>query len=312
MDLDAHPKTERVMAALQGGEADQLPFAAWMHLATQHLEPRETAEAHERFFRAFDLDLMKVMNDYPYPLPDGTRQVDSVEAVRRFTPLDATRAFGRQLAVVGELRRRLGPELIILDTVFNAFGVAQVLLKRDFDDVRTRHPEDFRRLLQVIAESLDDYVRASLDAGASGIFFSVNGAAASLLGEDEFEAWVRAPDKAVLGAAAAAAMNVCHAHGDDPRLLDLLDYPVHAFSWSHLATAPSISAFREGSSACVIGGIDERSTIVRKHPSDIRADVERSVQEAGRSRFIVGPGCSLASETPTALIEAARLAARDG
>lgn len=309
MSQATNAKTQRVLAALQGDDPDRVPFAAWMHFATQHLEPQETAGLHERFFQAYDLDLMKVMNDYPYPLPEGMDQVDGADAMRRFEPLDAPVAFERQLDVIRELRRRLGSDLIILDTVFNPFGVAQVLLKRSFDDLKTRYPEEFRRLLQVIAESLHRYVRASLRAGASGIFYSVNGASASLLGPDEFEASVRELDRSILSAAADAAMNVCHAHGDDPRVLDLLDYPVHAFSWSHLATSPSIAAFRQRSDACVIGGIDERLTIVRKHPSDIRADILGAVRDAGRTRFIIGPGCSLASETPVRLIEAARFAA---
>ena len=104
-------------------------------------------------------------------------------------------------------------------------------------------------------------------------------------------------------------MNVCHAHADEPRLADLVDYPVHASCWSHLTTTPSVSNFREVSRACVIGGINEQLTIIRSQPEQIRDDVLATVGEAGRAHCIVGPGCSLATETPANLIDAARRAA---
>ena len=305
-------KTQRVLAALNGNEADRVPFAAWMHLATQHLEPLETARLHERFFSTYDLDIMKVMNDYPYPQPPGVEQVDSVEAMRSFEPLGSTQtAFDQQLEVIRELRKRLGPDLIILDTVFNPFGVAQVLLKQSLDEMIELHRDDLIHLLRVLAESLHNYIFASLEAGASGIFYSVNGAKDSWLSDADLEQFVCSIDKYVLGACAESTMNVCHAHGDDPRLQALTDYPVHAFSWSHLTTTPSIRTFRGLSDACVIGGINEHITIIRRQPSDIRQDILMAVDEAGRDRFIIGPGCSLATETPVRLIKAARRTAED-
>ena len=300
-------KTRRVLAALNGHEADRVPIAAWMHLATQHLEPLETARLHERFFSTYDLDIMKVMNDYPYPQPPGIEQVDSVDTMRQFEPFGSSQtAFDQQLEVIRELRRRLGPDVIILDTVFNPFGVGQVLLKQSLDEMIESHPEELTSLLRVVAESLHNYIAASLDAGSSGIFYSVNGAMEGWLSDTQLKHYVCEMDKHVLAACAGATMNVCHAHGDAPRLHDLVDYPVHAFSWSHLTTTPSIHTFRKLSDACVIGGINEYITIIRRQPSQIRDEILMSMEEAGRDRFIIGPGCSLATETPVRLIKAAR------
>lgn len=305
-------KTERVLAALSGTNHGRVPFAAWMHLGTQHLEPSESAWLHERFFRRFDLDLMKVMNDYPYPYPAGVEQVDGVDAMRRFEPLgSAPSAFDQQLEVIRLLRTQLGPDVIILDTVFNPFGVAQVMLKRSFDPLVASNPDDVADFLAVIAESSRNYVAASLGAGASGVFYSVNGARVGALSEPHFQRFVRELDQHVLSACHASTMNVCHAHGEEPRVRDLLDYPVHAFSWSHLTTTPSIDDVRTSSDACVIGGIDEHLTIVRRQPSEIRDDIVAAAQQAGRASFIVGPGCSLATETPVRLIDAARRAVDD-
>jgi len=41
---------------------------------SQHGLPEKAAEVHLDFFEAYDLDLLKVMNDYDYPLPEGLRE----------------------------------------------------------------------------------------------------------------------------------------------------------------------------------------------------------------------------------------------
>ncbi|HVQ61161.1 MAG TPA: hypothetical protein VMS53_03675, partial [Burkholderiales bacterium] len=64
-------KIERVVRALKGDETDRPPFSFWYHFGLQHMAGRKYAEAQVDFYRAFDVDFIKVMNDYPYPMPSG-------------------------------------------------------------------------------------------------------------------------------------------------------------------------------------------------------------------------------------------------
>jgi hypothetical protein len=64
-------KIERVRATLAGKPVDHPPFAIWYHFGTQHAVADFTARAHLDFFQHYDVDLLKVMNDYDYPMPSG-------------------------------------------------------------------------------------------------------------------------------------------------------------------------------------------------------------------------------------------------
>ena len=57
-------KVERVRAALAGAEVDRPPFSVWYHFGLQHAPAERTAQVHVEFFEAYNLDWLKVMNDY--------------------------------------------------------------------------------------------------------------------------------------------------------------------------------------------------------------------------------------------------------
>jgi len=68
-------KIERVTSALKGDEPDRPPYSFWYHFGLQHMPGRVHAAAEIDFYRAYDLDFLKVMSDYPYPLPRGLESV---------------------------------------------------------------------------------------------------------------------------------------------------------------------------------------------------------------------------------------------
>jgi uroporphyrinogen decarboxylase len=82
-------KIDRVTRALKGEEVDRPPFSFWYHFGLQHAPGDKHAEAEVDFFRAYDLDFLKVMNDYPYPLPRGLQAIESEEDWKRVEPVAA-------------------------------------------------------------------------------------------------------------------------------------------------------------------------------------------------------------------------------
>ena len=67
--VDEMTKTERVMAAVNGDEVDRVPVCFWHHFRPEG-SGRRLAEATFNFFEAtFDLDILKIMPDIPYPFP---------------------------------------------------------------------------------------------------------------------------------------------------------------------------------------------------------------------------------------------------
>ena len=76
-------KMERFQAALKGKQVDRPPFSIWYHFGNQHCNAEKTAQIHLDFFEAYDLDFLKLMNDYDYPMPEGAESISSSTDLER-------------------------------------------------------------------------------------------------------------------------------------------------------------------------------------------------------------------------------------
>lgn len=304
-------KPERVLAAVAGAPVDSPPFSVWYHFGLQHLPGRALAEAELAFYRYFDLDFLKVMHDYPFPLPDDMTEVSRPEEWRRLTPLPGNHpALREQLAALEAIGQGLRGEALFIDTVFSPWTTARRLRGQEglLSDMR-RHPEDLCHGLTAIAETCAAYVRETAARGIAGIFLSVGGASYEFMGEEEYARFGRPFDLTVLQAARDLPFNVLHLHGVKLMFNACLDYPVQAFNWSHWHTQPTLAAARQLTGKCLLGGVDEVSTSTVR-PRAIRDQVAQAVREAGGRGLILGPGCAVPSDTPPFNLHAIREAAR--
>ena len=91
-------KVERMRAALGGKQVDRPPFSIWYHFGNQHASPERTAQVHLEFYDYYDLDFLKVMNDYDYPMPPGMETMESAEDLKRLQAFNIERSpLGNQL-----------------------------------------------------------------------------------------------------------------------------------------------------------------------------------------------------------------------
>ena len=290
-------KQERVRAALQGEKIDRLPFSLWYHFGNQHELGEEIAKTHLSFYERYDLDFLKVMSDYPYPFPEGKDRISNIEDWKRLSaaPIDY-KWFQEQLKALELIAKRLEGKAFFVETIFNPIGVARRTAKDVMFTFMREHPDEFKAGLEAITESFLHYGKAALRAGAAGIFFSVNGATDDFMTQEEFMEFVKPYDLKLLKAFREKGfMNIAHIHGQNLRMKDVLDYPVHAFNWSHLHSAPSLSEARKLTDACLIGGIDEMKTSYF-HADELEAQIKKAAEEAGTEKFMVGPGCAIPSD----------------
>lgn len=307
-------RRERFLAAAAGREVDRPPVTAWVHFLSDHLAGARTAELHAAFLREYDWDVAKVMNDYRYPLPEGLERLDTAEAMRRFRRLPmGERAFAEQLDVIARLRRTLGPDWPIVDTLFDPYQ--QVVRNVGFAQGRhiPQHHDAALAMLDAVTATLCDYVRASRAAGADGFFLSVNSAirAGFPRGVDDavFRTYQRPYDLRLLEAA-QGAVRILHVHGTGLDLDRVLDYPFEVLSVSdRLKGNPSLAELRARTDRCLMGGIDE-TTFQEKPLPDLRAEIDDALRQAGRQRLILAPGCTLPSFTPQRSLRCLRDATR--
>jgi len=304
-------KIERVRAALAGKPVDRPPFSIWYHFGNQHASPERTAQVHLEFFEAYDLDLLKVMNDYDYPMPEGMEIMTTPDDLKRLTPLDVTRTpLGRQLKAIELISKSLKGRALFVDTVFNAWNtVRRNLVKEAMAPLMAEHPEALEAALQIVNDNLIKYALASLERGAAGIFLSVPASAESVTPE-QYARFMPPFDLELLNAVRGKGeCHILHAHGEKLYLDQILDYPVHVLSWADLNGGPSIAEVRRRTTLTLMAGLDHiKFPYVSARA--IREQVKAARAQAGNTKFILAPGCSVPTYSFPPLIKAARDAAR--
>jgi uroporphyrinogen decarboxylase len=291
-------KIERVISAIKGEEVDRPPFSFWYHFGLQHMPGREHAEAEVAFYRVYDLDFLKVMSDYPYPLPRGLDTIESQEGWEQIEPLDATNdCWHEQLTAMSIINDAIGKEAFFIETIFSPWTTARRLARSGRLEVaRQQYPETLLSAMDAISASLADYSKEALKRGAAGIFLSLGAATEDIMTAEDYRTWGRPFDLKILEAVLDAPFNVLHIHGKRIHFDSILDYPVSALNWSHFATAPSLREGRQRSGKTVLGGIDEASASHVSAP-EIEEQIRAAMLEVGPRGLIVTPGCSVPTDT---------------
>ena len=304
-------KIERLRAALAGKPVDRPPFSVWYHFGTQHAPPERTAQVHLEFFEAYDLDFLKGMNDYDYPMPNGMEVMATPADLERLTPFDVTQTpMGNQLRAIEIIAKSLRGKALFVDTVFNAWNtLRRNLVKEAMPKLMSDYPQALQAALKIVNGNLIQYALASLERGSAGIFLSVPATAESVTLE-QHEQFMRPFDleflKAIQG---KGEFHILHAHGEKLYFDRLLDYPVQAISWADLNGGPPIAEARKKTSLTLMAGIDHV-----KFPyisaKTIRDQVKSALSQAENTKFILAPGCSVPTYSFSPLIKAARDAVR--
>lgn len=304
-------KAERVRAAMSGKPVDRPPFTIWYHFGNQHASPERTAQVHLEFYESYDLDLLKMMNDYDYPMPDGMDVMATPGDLKRLSAFDVTRTpMGQQLRAIELVAKALKGKALFVDTVFNAWNtLRRNLVKEAMEPLMANHPAEVEAALRVVNGNLINYCLATLERGAAGVFLSVPASAESVTPE-QYSRFMRPFDLELLNAIKGKGeFHILHAHGEKLYLDQLLTYPVHALSWADLNGGPSIAEARKRTPLTLMAGIDHvRFPYVSS--GVIRDQVKTACAQAGNSRFILAPGCSVATYSFPPLIKAARDAGR--
>jgi uroporphyrinogen decarboxylase len=299
-------KMERMRAALTGKPVDHPPFTVWYHFGTQHASPEQTAEVHLGFFEAYDFDFLKVMNDYDYPMPEGMETMATAADLKRLSAFDVAKTpMGNQLRALEIIAKRLKGKALFVDTLFTAWNtIRRNLVKEALPKLMADHPQELLDALKIINQNLIQYALASLDRGSAGIFFSVP-ASAEFITPEEYEKFMRPFDLEFLNAIKGKGeMHILHAHGEKLFWDRLLGYPVQAISWADLNGGPTISEARKKTALTLVAGIDHV-----KFPNlsarMVREQVKSAITQAGNTKFILAPGCSLPTYSYPPLIKAA-------
>ena len=298
---------------LKGEPVERPPLSLWYHFGVQHGDGTRFARLALDYFRHYDLDFLKVMNDYFYPMPEGLDAVRSGADLARVARFDVGDSPWReQFRALEVISAELEGEAYFLDTVFDPWNtLKRALAGENIGSLMDSEPEAVQEALGVITENLIAYCLRSLDIGSAGIFLSVP-ASREFMTREQFLTFGKPFASRLLEAVSRRGrMNVAHIHGDDLYFEDCLDFPAHVFNWWDRGPGgPSLSSVKGRIPGCVMGGIDHK-IVTRKTRSFLREHVREGKTLGGKDRFFLANGCSIdASVNPRAIraiVEAARL-----
>jgi uroporphyrinogen decarboxylase len=322
------------MDQILAGDRPRIPAAsAWRHFIEHEWETPRLVEALLAFQRRFDWDIVKVHPRASYYGEAWGAQYDRTDygggviarQTRAVRDLDSIgvlsldgETWAQQLEVVGLMRKALGPEVPMIQTVFSPLSVLSQLAggraKRDTREqsplVRAiaENPVKTHRALGAIAATLAGYARECLRAGADGIFFAVTGAARQdQLTESEYREFGRPYDLQVLAGVREAALNILHNCGAAVFFDLLLDYPVHAISWAPGEGGnPTMAEAARRTPKVLVGGVDAVHVLRHESAEAVAQRVADAVMATGGRRLVIAPGCSAHPQVPEANLDALR------
>lgn len=300
---------ERVDRALRGQDLDRPPFTFYHHF--KRPTPQMEAQDHLDFHRAYETDIVKVMNDFDYPraTKGSWYELDAVDS-----------PYPDQLKTLEIIRDRLNGNAYFVDTLYGPYMTAMLLLRaepqfasrgnpeevtdeviRSLHEFQKANPTGWHRAMEAITRSTLNHIRHARRIGASGALVSVFNAESKFGSVSDYAQYSRPYDKRLLEALADTRLTILHLHYlERPYLSQFRDFQAPVIQYSVRTSGIPISDLRRQYSQPILGGVDEID-FEELTVEQIRQQWTASREQAG-SKYIAAPGCSIPdASTPAEL-----------
>lgn len=308
--MEAMTKKERIRAAINKQPTDKLPYSFWTHMPGDDLEPQVIAQKTYDFYKEYDLDFIKMMNNGMYSTEDFGCVADYSEIKKGgaaklvYSPVSAAEdwaklscpdihkgAYGRELEHLRLLLGKVNGEAPIIFTVFTPITTANKICRNTLmEQIHAGYGTDIKKGMDVITKTTCELVKEVIRMGADGIFFASQMATYDKMDDILYEEFGKPYDLQVLEAAKDGWFNVLHAHGDNIIFDILKTYPVNAFNWHAFETLPDLVEARDMTGKCLVGGI-KRYSITDCKRNEIQNEIYTCLKELKGIGHILTPGC---------------------
>ncbi len=211
----------------------------------------------------------------------------------------ANSALSDQVEAIRLVCAELGPAVPVIQTVFSPITVAGYLVGKDKRRAVRQlreNPEVVGAALTRIAVVLAEFSRASISAGAAGIFYAISGyASRDVMKQDEYERLLLPHDLGVLeGLPSEAWFNILHMCGSNLNFELAQQLPVSVVSWSVQNQGnPSLSEGRARGGKPVMGGMAQATTLHHGSVEEVTREAHEALRQTQGRGFILAPGCSV-------------------
>lgn len=303
-------KKQRVLAVLRGEQPDHTPVGFSLHFPADQNAGEAGVQAHLRFFRETDTDLVKIMNENLVPA-QGT--IARPEDWRCIAPIHRDTDFIRcQLDFTKTILDQYPGDGYSLGTLhgITASSIHPIEQVYGYDGSRTLLVEHLREkegpvldAMKRIAEGMCQLAWGYREAGVDGVYYAALGGEPRWFTDEEFARWVEPFDRLILSeirkAGLGVFLHICkdrlameryRGYGE---LCDVVNWGVYE--------APL--TLEEGQKLfpgkVLMGGLPNRSGVMTDGSKEqLIRKAQRLIRQFGPSGFILGADCTLPTELP--------------
>ena len=298
----ASSKRERILQVLdQSRPNEYVPAAFFLHF--ENKLGRKAVQDHKDFYRATNMDFVKVFYEIAVPKVDINSGSDWEKV-----PVYGEEFFAPQVAVIADLAREFGNEAFVLPTVYSPLALAHQTLGRgkDFKKLITENPKAFGKAIKNLSLSIENYLRAARKAGADGFYISTQGGDGNSIPEKIWKEQVRQWDKHVSEVAnEIGEINILHIcdYGtpfkNAEALYDFADYPASIINVPLKFSDGSTLNLKEAQKRFgrpIFGGLERLGVITKGSIEEAKAEVDKVLENASPN-FILGADCTVPGTT---------------
>ena len=335
--MEEMTKRERVLAALKGDTVDRVPLSFFGH----NRQAERTTNTNAVFLinqnRKFGWDFIKINLSSSYYGEawgckyrwDAKRSpaegllivnpiIKTAEDFKKLPRIAPTNdVLIDQIKVAKLLSEELKGSVFCAHTIFAPLTIAGflagsvarhpselVLIRK----IMRENPEALHEGLSTISQSMADYAREAIRAGADGIFMTNTTWTRDVVTEDEYMAFGVPYDLPIFEAAKqeGAAFNIMHMCRENIMFNILSDYPVEILSYDNVNPRnPSLSEALVKTDKALWAGIRPK-TLLNGPVEAIQDEVRDALEQTMGRRFLLGPCCSISYKVPDAHLIAAK------
>ena len=293
---------ERILQVLDQSRPNAyVPAAFFLHFDNKL--GRKAVDDHKAFYRATNMDFVKVFYEIAVPKVDINSGKDWEKI-----PVYGEDFFAPQVAVIADLAREFGSEAFVLPTVYSPLALAHQSVGRgkDFRKLVEDDPKAFGKAIKNLALSIENYLRSARKAGADGFYVSSQGGDGNSLPEKIWKEQVRQWDKYVSQVAnEIGQINILHIcdygtpYKNAEALYAYADYPASIINVPLKFSDGSTLNLKEAQQRFgrpIFGGLERLGVIAKGSIEEAKAEVDKVLENASPN-FILGADCTVPGDT---------------
>ena len=298
----ADNRRERILQVLdQSRPNEYVPAGFFLHF--ENKLGRKAVEDHKAFYKATNMDFVKVFYEIAVPKIDIQSGKDWEKV-----PVYSEEFFAPQVAVIEDLAREFGKEAFILPTVYSPLALAHQTLGRgkDFKKLIEEDPKAFGQAIKNLSLSIENYLRSARKHGADGFYVSSQGGDGNTISPKIWKEQIREWDKHVSEVANEIGLiNILHIcdygtpYKNAEALYEYADYPASIINVPLKFSDGSTLNLKEAQKRFgrpIFGGLERLGVISKGTLEEAKAEVDKVLKDAAPN-FILGADCTVPGDT---------------